>query len=85
MPLMRDTDAQVTRLVELHADDAALRASGPESLATALVLLATAGDRPEWNARRASAGHQAIREMFRDWHPSPSCGRSWRRSLGNSQ
>jgi hypothetical protein len=25
-----------------------------------LVLLASAGDRPEWNARRASAGHQAI-------------------------
>jgi hypothetical protein len=25
-----------------------------------LVLMASAGDRPEWNARRASAGHQAV-------------------------
>ena len=42
MPLMRDADAQVTRLVELHADDAATRARDPGPLATALVVLATA-------------------------------------------
>jgi Zn-dependent protease with chaperone function len=42
LPLMRDADAQVARLVEMHADDAAQRASGPRPLATALVVLATA-------------------------------------------
>ncbi len=41
MPLMRDTDAQVTRLAELHADDTALRSSEPGPLATAMVILAT--------------------------------------------
>ena len=42
LPLMRDADAQVARLVEMHADDAATRACDPRSLATALVALATA-------------------------------------------
>jgi len=42
IPLMRDTDTQIARLVELHADDTATRASDPGSLATALVVLATA-------------------------------------------
>jgi Zn-dependent protease with chaperone function len=42
LPLMRDADAQVTRLVEMHADDAATRTSDRRSLATALVTLATA-------------------------------------------
>jgi bla regulator protein blaR1 len=41
LPLMRDAEAQVTRLVELHADDTATRSCDPRSLATALVLLAT--------------------------------------------
>jgi Zn-dependent protease with chaperone function len=43
LPLMRDAEQQVARLVELHADDAATRACDPRLLATALVLLATAG------------------------------------------
>jgi Zn-dependent protease with chaperone function len=42
LPLMRDAEAQVERLVELHADDAATQARDPGSLATALVVLATA-------------------------------------------
>jgi len=42
IPLMRDADAQVTRLVELHADDAATQACDPGPLAAALVVLATA-------------------------------------------
>ena len=46
LPLMRDTEAQVQRLVELHADDAAVRARDPGSLATALVVLATAVSAP---------------------------------------
>jgi len=41
LPLMRDADAQVTRLAELHADDTALRSHQPGPLATALVVLAT--------------------------------------------
>ena len=42
MPLMRNADTQVARLVELHADDAATRACDPGPLAAALVVLATA-------------------------------------------
>jgi len=41
MPLLRDADAQVARLVELHADDAAARAHDRGLLAAALVVLAT--------------------------------------------
>src|SRR4029077_7251488 len=46
LPLMRDADTQITRLVEMHADDAATadRDAGP--LATALVVLAAAGPAP---------------------------------------
>ncbi|HXZ71767.1 MAG TPA: M48 family metalloprotease [Streptosporangiaceae bacterium] len=40
LPLMRDTEAQVERLVELHADDVATRARDPRPLAAALVVLA---------------------------------------------
>src|SRR6185369_10248299 len=40
LPLMRDAEEQVARLVELHADDAATRARDPRLLATALVVLA---------------------------------------------
>jgi hypothetical protein len=40
LPLMRDAEAQVERLVEPHADDAATQARDPASLATALVVLA---------------------------------------------
>lgn len=41
MPLMRDADAQVARLAEMHADDLARRAHEPGPLAAALVILAT--------------------------------------------
>ena len=42
VPLMRDTVAQVTRLVEMHADDTATSDRDNRTLATALVVLATA-------------------------------------------
>jgi Zn-dependent protease with chaperone function len=42
LPLMQDAEAQVQRLVELHADDRAAQARDPGSLASALVVLATA-------------------------------------------
>ena len=41
LPLLRDAEAQVARLVELHADDTAARIADPKELATALVVLAT--------------------------------------------
>ncbi len=41
LPLLRDTETQVARLAELHADDTATRTSSPRELATALVTLAT--------------------------------------------
>src|ERR1700684_1216315 len=40
LPLMRDAEAQVARLAEMHADDAATRASDPRLLATAPGVLA---------------------------------------------
>jgi Zn-dependent protease with chaperone function len=42
LPLMRHAEAQVERLVELHADDVATQVRDPDSLATALVVLAAA-------------------------------------------
>ena len=59
LPLMRDADAQVARLVEMHADDAAARVSDPRSLATALVVLAT-GTSPA-PALAAAATDSALR------------------------
>ena len=41
LPLLRDAEAQVARLAELHADDTAARTADPKELATALVVLAT--------------------------------------------
>jgi Peptidase family M48 len=46
LPLMRHAEAQLERLVELHADDAATQVREPESLATALVVLAAAAPEP---------------------------------------
>jgi Zn-dependent protease with chaperone function len=43
LPLMRALTRQVRRLVEMHADDLAARTHDPETLATALVAVATAG------------------------------------------
>ena len=44
LPLTQDAEAQVARLAEMRAEDAAIRLSDPRSLATALVVLATAGN-----------------------------------------
>ena len=54
LPLMRDADTQITRLVEMHADDAATADRDTRPLATALVVLAAAG--PHAGARRR--GHR---------------------------
>ena len=41
LPLMREADTQVARLIELHANDVAARTHDPAPLAAALVILAT--------------------------------------------
>jgi bla regulator protein blaR1 len=47
VPLMREVDAQVTRLAEMHADDTATRSRDSAPLVAALVILATgAGPAP---------------------------------------
>jgi len=66
LPLMRDADAQVARLVEMHADDAAARASDPRSLATALVVL-TAGASPA--PALAAAATDAVQRIHRLLRP----------------
>ena len=78
LPLMRDADAQVARLVELHADDAATRASDPRSLATALVVLAT-GASPE--PVLAAAATDAVQRIHRLLGPAEQLGRVHRQLL----
>jgi Zn-dependent protease with chaperone function len=78
LPLMRDADAQVARLVELHADDAATRASDPRSLATALVVLAT-GASPE--PALAAAATDAVQRIHRLLGPAEPLGRAHRQLL----
>jgi bla regulator protein blaR1 len=64
LPLMRDAEAQVARLVELHADDAAIRARDPRLLATALVVLATAASPAAALAAGATDGVQRIHRLL---------------------
>ena len=64
MPLMREADAQVTRLVELHADDAATRSRDPGPLATALVILATAASPAPALAAAATDAVQRIHRLL---------------------
>jgi Zn-dependent protease with chaperone function len=78
VPLTRVAAAQVTRLVELHADDAARRASGPGPLATALVLLATAASPAPALAAAATDTLQRIRRLL---DPAQPLGRGRRHLL----
>jgi beta-lactamase regulating signal transducer with metallopeptidase domain len=80
IPLMRDADAQVARLVELHADDAATRARGPGPLAAALVLLATAAAASPAPAL-AAAATDAVQRIHRLLDPAEPLGRARRRLL----
>ena len=64
MPLMREADAQVTRLVELHADDAATRSRDPGPLAAALVILATAASPAPALAAAATDAVQRIHRLL---------------------
>lgn len=69
LPLMRDTEARVERLVELHADDAATRARDPRSLATALVVLATSASPAPALAAAATDTLQRIHRLLRPAEP----------------
>jgi Zn-dependent protease with chaperone function len=78
LPLMRDADAQVARLAEMHADDAARRSSDPRSLATALLVLATA-DSPA--PALAAAATDAVQRIHRLLGPAEPLGRTRRQLL----
>jgi Zn-dependent protease with chaperone function len=78
LPLMRDADAQVAGLAEMHADDTAARASDPRSLATALVILATAGSPAPG---LAAAGTDAVHRIHRLLGPAEPLGRARRQLL----
>jgi hypothetical protein len=69
LPLMRDADEQVARLVELHADDAATRARDPRLLATALVVLAAPGSPAPALAAGATDAVQRIRRLLGPCEP----------------
>jgi Zn-dependent protease with chaperone function len=78
LPLMRDAEHQVARLVELHADDAATRARDPRLLATALVVLATAaGPAPAL----AAGATDSVQRIHRLLGPSEPLGRARRQLL----
>ena len=78
LPLMRDAEAQVARLVELHADDVAIRARDPRLLATALVVLATGASPATALAAGATDSIQRIRRLL---GPSEPLGRVRRQLL----
>jgi Zn-dependent protease with chaperone function len=78
VPLMRDADAQVARLAEMHADDAATRTRDPRSLATALVALASAGGPAPALAAGAT---DAVQRIHRLLGPHEPLGRGRRRLL----
>jgi Zn-dependent protease with chaperone function len=78
LPLMRDAEEQVARMVELHADDAATRARDPRLLATALVVLATPGSPAPALAAGATDSVQRIHRLL---GPSEPLGRVRRQLL----
>lgn len=78
LPLMRDADAQVARLVEMHADDAAARTSDARSLATALVVLAT-GTSPA--PALAASAIDSVQRIHRLLRPAEPLGRARRQLL----
>jgi Zn-dependent protease with chaperone function len=78
LPLMREADSQVARLVEMHADDAATRGCDPRSLATALVALATVANPAPALAAAATDSVQRIHRML---GPAEPLGRARRHLL----
>jgi hypothetical protein len=69
IPLMQDADTQITRLIEMHADDAATAGRDAGPLATALVVLARgAGPAPGLAAATTDAV-QRIQRLLRPVEP----------------
>lgn len=81
LPLMRDTEAQVERLVELHADDTAARARDPRSLATALVVLAASASPAPALAAAATDAMQRTNRLLRPAEPLGTFRRQLMRAL----
>jgi beta-lactamase regulating signal transducer with metallopeptidase domain len=79
LPLMRDAEEQVARLVELHADDAASRGRDPRLLATALVILAAATSPASTLAAGTTDSVQRIHRLL---GPGEPLGRARRQLLG---
>ena len=79
LPLMRDAEEQVARLVELHADDVATRARDPRLLATAVVVLAAAASPAPTLAAGATNSVQRIHRIL---GPCEPLGRARRQLLG---
>jgi len=78
IPLARDAAAQIARLIEMHADDAATGARDGEVLATALVALAsTASPAPGL----AAAATDAVQRIQRLLGPPEPLGRVRRQLL----
>jgi Zn-dependent protease with chaperone function len=69
VPLMRDADTQITRLVEMHADDAATADRGTRSLTTALVVLAAAAGPAPGLAAATTDAVQRIQRLLRPAEP----------------
>jgi hypothetical protein len=78
LPLMRETDTQIARLVELHADDKATHARDPGALAAALVILATSASPAP---ALAAAATDAIQRIHRLLRPAEPVGRIRRQLL----
>jgi beta-lactamase regulating signal transducer with metallopeptidase domain len=69
LPLMRDADTQITRLVEMHADDAATADRDTRPLATALVVLAAGASPAPGLAAAATDAVQRIQRLLRPAEP----------------
>ncbi len=80
-PLMRDADTQITRLVEMHADDAATAGRGTRPLATALAVLAAAAG-PAPAPGLAAAATDAVQRLQRLLRPAEPLSRVRRQLLG---
>jgi beta-lactamase regulating signal transducer with metallopeptidase domain len=81
LPLMRRAEAEIERLVELHADDVAAGRHDRRRLATALVLLATASSPA---ATLAAGATEVVARVQRLSRPVETLGRARRRLLGLS-
>jgi Zn-dependent protease with chaperone function len=69
LPLMRVADAQIMRLVEMHADDAATAGRDTRPLATALVVLAAAAEPAPGLAAATTDAIQRLQRLLRPAEP----------------